>query len=139
MPCNQQAPAQNVDPLFEALVKYITQGPGPSSVTQYDVQSIIDAHTAHPEGRAYLESIVAPAVEPPLRIWKHSLDVSGFMSTNLDSWTVMFSGSTKDVGIPYAIQFKGRGRGLFRMQVQEIKKWAHLVRHLFSGFMLIFY
>ena len=117
-----QAPSQVQDPLFEALVKYITQGPGPSSVTQNDVQAIIDAHTAHPEGRAYLESIVAPVVEPELRIWKHSVDVSGFISTNRDSWTLVLQGSASGVGILYSVSLRASGPGLFWMQVQEFKK-----------------
>lgn len=117
-----QAATQSRDPLFEALVKYVTQGAGPSSVTAEDIQTIIDAQASHPEGRAYLESIVAPAVETPLRIWKNAIDVSGFLSTNLSTWTVVLSGRSTGVGIPYAVNLRLSGLGFFFMQVQEFSE-----------------
>lgn len=123
----QQVQQQNQSSdLFNALAKYITSGPGPSSTTAEAVQSIIDYHTNQPNGIEYLSSIVNPVPDPELIIWKNEGNASGFISTNLDSLTIQFMAPRKykdgQTGIPLVVNFEGKAPGFFGPGVITFKK-----------------
>lgn len=116
-------PQSQQDPLFEALVKYITSGPGPSSINPQDIQSIIDQHSG-PSGRAYLESVVSPN-EMPTVTWAKSAEVSsGFLSTNMNQLTLHFTANVENNSLE-TIMFQGQASGFFGMMpVYMIPRYA---------------
>lgn len=120
-PEQAQAPAPERDPLFEALVKYISATPGPSSTSVQQVQSIIDTHRAQPGGMDYLQSIVNPAPVGEPTLWPQSMPVTGFMWTNMFTFDFNFRGSLSN-GIPYAIDGNGSASGLYVPQACPFSK-----------------
>lgn len=118
----QQAPqSQSNDPLFDALVRYITQGPGSSAVSSAQIQSILDDHS---ENRAYLESIVMPPQGDEIRIWHQHGMATGFVSTNMDSLTLHFnvkrSGNGPSIG--FVVNFDGSAQGFYPPLVHMFNK-----------------
>lgn len=67
---SQQAAPNTNDPLFQALVKHITTGPGAQNVTLNEVQGLIDTAIAQPNGRAYLENLTAPSDTISGAVWQ---------------------------------------------------------------------
>lgn len=112
----QQPQAQSYDsgrdPLFEALAKYITSGPGPSSASAAQIDDIINSYTGD-AGRAYLQSIVSPAsMEPPMKIWPTVYEVQGTIRIDFGGVDLDFRGS-KGGNSAERIFFNGKSTGGF--------------------------
>lgn len=107
---SQQAQAQ--DPLFEALARYITSGPGASSVSTKNIEDIIAMHSGD-SGRDYLQSIVQPQYGDALRVWEHSAKSKGHVYTNLTDLSLVLSAASDGVGVPYVYGFNGKAKGFF--------------------------
>lgn len=126
IPQQVQQQSQTEDPLFQALAKYITSGPGPSSTTTEAVQEIIDSYSKQTDGREYIESIVNPLPEIDVRLWPNEGDAVGTLSTTMLSLSLNFRAPRKygpgEGGIPLVIYFDGDAPGLFSSQVVKFKE-----------------
>lgn len=116
---NQNAPPAQ-DPLFEALARYITQGPKSSSISASEVQSIIDSHVAQDGGRAYLESIVMPEPDP-IRIYEHMYEAMGSLNTMPGTFGLRFMARQGGMSLQ-VIHFSGSGSGFFPTEVVDFKE-----------------
>lgn len=73
-----QTSTSTQDPLFQALVKHITTGPDAQNVTTSELEQLVQLHAASPQGRAYVDSLVAPAdAAPQAAQWNNSAIASG--------------------------------------------------------------
>lgn len=115
-----QPSTQTNDPLFEALARYITSGPGPSAISSAQIQSILDAHTN--DGREYLQSIVQPQLGDDIRVWQEHGQLRGFISTNMTSLTFNFDVRRPDNMSLFRINIRGQAEGFFPPQVEMIEK-----------------
>lgn len=126
----QQASQPNTqDPLFQALARYITSGPGPSSTTVEAVQSIIDSHASQENGLEYLQSVVSPP-QPTLRIWPRYGSAQGTIKTTLDAlhldFRVMAKNRDGQVGTSLGFEFKGEASGIFMPQLISFERYVVL-------------
>jgi len=100
------------DPLFSALVKYVTTGKGASHTTEADLQQLAASFVNRPGGRAHLEALCQDDQPHPERtLWKNKAAANGFIklsktelgiTISIPSLDVNFSGSAQGFYRPYS-------------------------------------